>query len=176
MLRKLTALKSEGINFRRDFNDLKTKLMDESKRIKDTLLTPAVSFNARQLNDLSLETGQTVVFSKTMANHGDAYDNVTGIFTAPVGGTYVFTIHLCVNGGYTFYYDIIRDSEIQAYGRFYEDGSTACHSANAIMVLEARQKVWLKCLMGSTSSDILSEYDSTSYNYWNTFSGVLIHK
>ena len=60
---------------------------------------PTVVFNAHSVTTYSPPTGQPVVFTTVISNIGDAYNSSTGKFTAPVNGTYSFTVQLCV------YYD-----------------------------------------------------------------------
>ncbi|XP_045199122.2 collagen alpha-1(X) chain-like [Mercenaria mercenaria] len=162
-------------NIQTDFKELKQNILEDINTVKEKVLTPTILFKARQPADVSLETGQIIVFNKIMTNRGGAYDNVTGIFTVPIAGTYLFTSHLCVFGKKTFYYGIVVDNIIETSGRFYEDYSETCHTADAMLVLEAGQKVWMKCVAGQTNN-VLYEYNSSSYMYWNTFSGMLVHK
>ena len=62
---------------------------------------PTVLFKAKSPLDMS-PSGQTIIFTETLYNYGDGYNNSTGVFTAPFAGTNLFTGHLCstVDGKY----------------------------------------------------------------------------
>jgi hypothetical protein len=139
------------------------------------LLTETIAFKARGPADLSLATGQTIIFANNMLNKGEAYNNNTGIFTAPMSGTYIFIIHLCIHNGKHMYYGIMVDDTVYTSGVFYDKGGTICYTADALLVLNGGERVYVKCLNGS-SGNVLYEYSTSTYNYWNTFSGLLVHR
>lgn len=118
------------------------------------------------------------MFSILMMNEGGAYEKSTGIFTAPVAGTYLFTVQLCLQAGSNFYYGIVADNIVQTSGKFYDNDSYTCNTADAILVLRPGQNVAIKCLYGYSGVQLLYDTSHTPprSNQWNTFSGVLISK
>jgi hypothetical protein len=138
------------------------------------LLTDTIAFKARGPTDLSLATGQTIIFANNMLNKGEAYNNNTGIFTAPMSGTYIFMIHLCITSNKQNY-GIMVDDTVYTSGTFYDSATTICYTADALLVLNGGERVYAKCLYG-TSGNVLFEYTSSTYNYWSTFSGLLVHR
>lgn len=103
-----------------------------------------------------------------MLNEGDGYNNSTGIFTAPVGGVYFFTVQFSVLSGKALYYDIMAENEIITRGFVYDRDSNKCYTIDALAVLKEGHRVWVK----RHNSASLQESESS---YWNSFSGVLLH-
>ncbi|KAL4232840.1 hypothetical protein ACF0H5_007527 [Mactra antiquata] len=186
----LDELKRERYNFKNEIMEFKILMEDfkiktdsiketmESKLIElkteKTMSTPNVAFKARTVKDKNPQTGETLIFQDIMFNNGKAYDSSSGIFTVPVNGTYLFTIHICVNPGKDFYYGIVYDDILNTSGLFSDSSYVKCYTADAIMQLDVGQKVWLICVNNRSSGNILEERTSTA-SYWNTFSGILVH-
>ncbi|KAL4232507.1 hypothetical protein ACF0H5_007199 [Mactra antiquata] len=53
-----------------------------------------IAFSARLKSSVILEPVKTLVFDHVLTNEGNAYSNATGIFTAPIDGTYLFFVHI----------------------------------------------------------------------------------
>ena len=51
-----------------------------------------VVFSVRLDDERTYDTNDKVIFDYVISNVGNAYDNVTGIFTAPYDGTYELTL------------------------------------------------------------------------------------
>jgi hypothetical protein len=143
--------------------------------ISALLLTDTIAFKVRGPTDISLVAGQTIIFAKNMLNKGEAYSNNTGIFTVPMSGTYIFMIHLCIYHSKNMYYGIMVDDTVYTSGRFYDSDANSCYTADALLVLNGGERVYVKCLSAS-SGNILNEYSSSTLNYWSTFSGLLVHR
>ncbi|KAL4233764.1 hypothetical protein ACF0H5_008442 [Mactra antiquata] len=192
----LDELKRERDNFKNEIMEFKNLMKDfkiktdsiketmenkfldfkiETREIIKNMATPNVAFKARTVKDKNPQAGETIIFQDIMLNNGKAYDSSTGIFTVPVNGTYLFTIHICVSAGKNFIYGIVYDDILNTSGIFYDSRGNICYTGDAIMQLDVGQKVWLKCLSNGSSTDILFGDTSSTYSYWNTFSGILVH-
>ncbi|XP_060554033.1 heavy metal-binding protein HIP-like isoform X2 [Ruditapes philippinarum] len=147
-----------------------TKLK-ELQILKDQIVTPTVVFKARLNANTAAPAGQVIVFPTVLFNEGDAYSNDTGEFTATTNGTYLFTIALCVQANKYLYVGIMVDGVAYTRTNIYGDANYGCHTADTIAVLKAGQSVWVQSSV-SSSGNILQH----SSSYWNTFSGVLLHK
>ncbi|XP_060597912.1 uncharacterized protein LOC132751715 isoform X2 [Ruditapes philippinarum] len=133
----------------------------------EKLKGPTVAFRSKDLVDLTPSPGETLVFKTTTLNEGLGYDNKSGIFTAPVAGTYSFSVQLCVSGGKDMFYAIVSDGVEIKKGWFCDKDWVTCYTTDTVAVLQKDSKVYVMC---SYSRSFLV----TTSNYWNTFSGVLV--
>ncbi|XP_060597908.1 uncharacterized protein LOC132751713 [Ruditapes philippinarum] len=162
---------NERTNLKRVTNDL---IEETNKSVRtfaaemEKLKGPTVAFRSKDLVDLTPSLGETLVFKTTTLNEGLGYDNKSGIFTAPVAGTYTFSVQFCVHGGKNMYYAIVADGVEIKKGWFCDEKWSTCYTTDTVAVLKKDSKVYVKC---SSSSSLL--VTSSSY-YWNTFSGVLV--
>lgn len=114
--------------------------------------------------------GQTIVFPVIIENVGRGYDSSTGVFTAPVNGTYMFTTALCMNYQNELVSSIMVNGIQRSLTLFYGDADHSCHTADAVAVLKESHKVLVQVISGSGSV-----IDHTDSYRWNTFSGVLVN-
>ena len=108
-------------------------------------------------------------FTHTVYNYGSGYDHSTGVFTAPVNGTYLFTTKLCAKLHNSIYYGIYVDSVPITNSTVHGSRAYTCNTLDAIVVLNATNKVWVQSIhsTGTFHTDLFR---------WNTFSGVLLNK
>jgi hypothetical protein len=121
--------------------------------------------------DLVLDTtDEIIIFSKSLINEGTGYDTSTGLFTAPVGGLYHFSVHTCVYRGKYAYIGLVLEGKVIAADMNYEHAQYTCSAFVAIAMVKSGEKVWVK----STASD--SEYKLYQDKYrMITFSGMLVN-
>ncbi|VDI28426.1 Hypothetical predicted protein [Mytilus galloprovincialis] len=68
------------------------------KELKEYITASTVTFQAtylRLVTDGVEHVDETLIFPTIIVNHGDGYDNTTGVFTAPISGMYLFTVQIC---------------------------------------------------------------------------------
>ncbi|XP_060605462.1 heavy metal-binding protein HIP-like, partial [Ruditapes philippinarum] len=111
MSQKSDEIKRREESFKNLFEQTRTNLTSdmEAKReeltqLQGKLERPSIAFHAHHVANLVLDTtDEIVIFTKILINEGTGYDTSTGIFTAPVGGLYQFSVHTCVYvGKYAF--------------------------------------------------------------------------
>jgi hypothetical protein len=134
-------------------------------------VTPTVVFKARLNADTAAPKGQVIVFPVVIFNEGDTYSSETGKFTATTNGTYLFTTAFCVLQRHYLFVDIMVDGVSYTKTYIQDNDNLDCHTADTVAVLKAGQSVWVQS-SSSTSGNIIRHHSS----YWNTFSGVLLHK
>merc|ERR1712241_1579144 len=81
-----------------DISDLRTKMMQENAFLKSLSgKTLGVYFNAYRNKAYDGGGEENLTFNGTYCNVGGGLDPDTGIFTCPVGGTYMFQFHIATH-------------------------------------------------------------------------------
>ncbi|XP_052812647.1 uncharacterized protein LOC128240168 isoform X3 [Mya arenaria] len=102
---------------------------------KEQLRVPTILFKATKVSNKTPNQGQIIVFKETLSNYGNGYDSNTGIFDAPVSGSYLFTVHLCSEPGIYIVSNLVNDGRIQTTDSNYEKEGKAlqCYRRPATM-------------------------------------------
>ena len=86
-----------------------------------------ISFSAYLLSDgyVDVPRGSVVVYDQVMANHGNAYNKFSGIFTVPKAGTYFFAMYYMSTHQKDSALGIYINNEVQctSYGYEYSVGT-----------------------------------------------------
>ncbi|XP_045170016.2 uncharacterized protein LOC123532613 [Mercenaria mercenaria] len=173
----LNELENFKEKFSTEFNGIKEQnrlnlenRSEDLKILKDSVSIPTVAFRSRNPSSTSPKSGDKIVFTDTLHDSAKSYDNRTGIFTAPVAGTYLFNVHLCLADGSRYiYYAINVESTAVTNTLLHDSSERFCNSATAIVYLRKDDNVYIK--VPGTSSNALRE----AGNEWNMFSGVLLN-
>nr|KAG5690527.1 hypothetical protein BaRGS_014660 [Batillaria attramentaria] len=114
---------------------------------KRALAPGSISFHAK-IRQNTYGVGDTLTASSPITNEGNAFDDATGIFTAPTRGTYVFL------ASYNVRFDSPRKTAVWFHMRVDDRIVNYCHTAypgyhltgacHAVVKLNAGQKVWLR--------------------------------
>ncbi|KAM9440715.1 uncharacterized protein Hap1MRO34_025902 isoform 1-T1 [Clarias gariepinus] len=167
---ELLAVKSELERMKKDNTAMKSKL---EMMKKDNAAQPKVVFSAKfpkgQKGPFNTETN--LIYSEVITNVGGAYNKHTGVFTAPVSGTYYirFTAsnyhYQNKNLGVTLYKNNQQLMNVSTTGQNSKDK----HLSDVLVLeLEAGDVVYLRLPANH------SLYDVTNLTR-NTFSGFLIY-
>jgi hypothetical protein len=119
--------------------------------------------------DITLTSGQVLVFDGTMFNIGSCYSTSTGKFTAPVAGRYLFTWNVyCYTSGVSMTLTINGNQQINAdvVPLIYSDGASSQTQSNTIIFnLAAGDYVEVRARAG---------YTPRIYRGHSHFSGCLL--
>ena len=125
-----------------------------------------MAFHARLSEEVTTTTEQTLICDDVFTNVGSGYSGQTGVFTAPVAGTYCFMVTTSPNepdSEKKARLDIMLENVMKGYtfslGYSWSTGHT-------VIKVSAGQKVWLR-----TYSD--QEYIFGGGG-WTKFSGMLL--
>ncbi|KAL4217471.1 hypothetical protein ACF0H5_023921 [Mactra antiquata] len=114
--------------------------------------TGNVAFMAALSKDLLHCTkGQPVIFDSVKLNNGKAYNDVHGVFNAPVTGTYMFTTTLSVQPGGFYRTAFVRNNATNEIGYLYAEVLSIWTDRSTTIVthLDAGDEVWMVCLSDS---------------------------
>ena len=128
-----------------------------------------MAFHTQLKDDVTLTGRQTVICDTVIASVGGGYDDKTGIFTAPVSGTYCF---MATSGPYSDDVNevcaltlVLEDEDIGAIGA---RGKARCTGHAAVQV-KAGHKVWLRAF-----TDIGRTTNRYQGGLWTSFTGMLL--
>ncbi|KAL4228034.1 Complement C1q tumor necrosis factor-related protein 6 [Mactra antiquata] len=170
-----TASTKEIMSLKAQISSLKTERLnaaESSQALNRRFVLGTNSFAEKPAFSVSLDnhaTGlgnhQTIIFDNIFANDLGGYSDMTGVFTAPLNGTYFFTAsvmsqsgkhlesEICLNGASLVY--------MYSFDTYYEQGTNS-----VILVLKTGDRVWVR----HTNTP-----GSTAYGgHWSTFSGFML--
>ncbi|XP_060590651.1 caprin-2-like [Ruditapes philippinarum] len=142
------------------------------KELAENIKTPSVAFFAHNVVDLKLDrTNKIIIFTTATTNEGSGYDTSTGIFTAPVGGLYLFIVNFCSLKKQHSPLALVLSGNVIARSSNYNADYHSCSSFSAIVRVKSSEKVWVKFMYGSPGYALYKDA-------WmlNSFSGILINK
>lgn len=101
-------------------------------------------------------------FDKVKTNAGNGYDNVTGVFIAPVNGLYHFTSVIFNNGGDDTEVQLNRNKELIVRGYSIATEHFASHTMNVVLSLQKGDHVYIQHRGGAV--DTVGGYDHSSFS------------
>ncbi|XP_060595297.1 collagen alpha-2(VIII) chain-like [Ruditapes philippinarum] len=150
-------------------SDMEAK-REELIQLQGKLERPPIAFHTHHVANLSPSTNEIIIFTKSVINEGKGYDTSTGIFSAPVGGLYQFSVHICLQVGNYAFIGLLLDGKVIAADSNYDGDFYTCSTFGAIVRVKSGEKVWVKPTTSDTSRSLRQDY----YRM-NTFSGVLVN-
>ncbi|KAL3852116.1 hypothetical protein ACJMK2_015799 [Sinanodonta woodiana] len=105
----------------------------------------------------NLGVNQEVLFDTILTNVGNGYDVRHGTFSAPVTGTYEFTLSVLITGVNTAGLELVKNGEVIARAKVGEDKYSQYNMAMNVAAIEmvAGEEVWVRHLPGSDSNVII---------------------
>eukprot|EP00105_Crassostrea_gigas_P027750 XP_011449190.2 PREDICTED: heavy metal-binding protein HIP-like [Crassostrea gigas] len=114
----------------------------ENVRCKDLIVFQSSLTKALQ----NLKNQETVIFDKVSLNEGNAYDNISGIFTAPLDGIYSFTWTILTASGKYFVTELVLNGQRVAYNHADGRGHDGfpMTTSHAKIKIKKGDKVWIR--------------------------------
>ncbi|XP_058629004.1 heavy metal-binding protein HIP-like [Onychostoma macrolepis] len=132
-----------------------------------------IAFSAGLIESGSEDVGPftteiTLTYRKVFTNIGNAYNPITGIFTAPLKGAYMFriSIYATISQSVSSTAVIVKNGEHVVIAHNYQPGHEVSSSNGVVLILEVGDVVYVRLWSGRRIHD--------SQNSHNTFSGYLL--
>ncbi|XP_048774045.2 cerebellin-1-like [Ostrea edulis] len=168
---------------KKEFTSLKSKVQLLERAISGISTerkVDTISFMASPATNIKPVSGATLIFGNVLTNKGGAYNGRTGVFTAPVSGSYFFmcTIGLPAPSSANDYLriHIMKNGKISSYLFIGAEGMWIKRSENTLLQLQKGDKVYLKIRTngGGQFPYIAGSSTYPGAVYHSHFSGFLI--
>ena len=174
-----SAIHSNGVlNATLEVQSNKLEMVIENiTMIQERFLFPTTLFSAYGVEDTSPARNQTIVFPNVTINIGNGYNETNGFFTAPVNGTYLFSMQVCTTKNNWGWFQLVVSSStgstiILAMSHYNSITAGSTNSDSVAYFLRAGEKVWVQSYENSGKTLTLYFNEQTC---WNHFSGVLVN-
>lgn len=128
-------IKEEQRNYEEELKELKAKLEDQ----------PTTVYAQIELRgEYTYSSHDRIKFTSTVANVGNAYNNVEGYFMAPYDGSYLFTVSLCTYPSNWVKFHIFQDGNIIYEGSTGDNDWHTCSSKTVVTYMMIGSKVWVE--------------------------------
>ena len=112
------------------------------------------------------------MYTTIAQNLGDAFNQDTGIFKAPVNGTYLFSAQISTPKNKWGAVEIaVNGDVVQTISKYNDANPHTTTSGTTVQRLETGGEVWVQ---QDTAYGSGNYFDGPTYG-WNQFSGVLLH-
>ncbi|XDV25946.1 hypothetical protein PO909_029770 [Leuciscus waleckii] len=108
----------------------------------------------------------TLTYRNVFTNIGNAYNPITGVFTAPLKGAYMFRVSVFGRGPTVATADIFKNGERMVMAHEYQPQRDLNSSNGVVLLLEVGDVVYVRLLSGCRIYD--------DQNNRNTFSGFIL--
>ena len=137
-------------------------------------MKPTVAVKVRLSKDVTLPNEhQRVVYDVIVMNEGSAYDPETGIFQAPVDGTYMFAVTACAPNGGFFSLNMVKDQQmVIGELRSGDDTYKDCNSEVSTSYMIAGSTLWVERSNNTNDKNVPGLLETV---YWNSFTVALVN-
>ncbi|XP_048011593.1 complement C1q-like protein 2 [Megalobrama amblycephala] len=178
-LRELTATINEQqanmraleTQLRNEMNKKDEEISSQVEELRKENRDREIAFSASLLESGSgyigpFPTTTTLTYKNVFTNIGNAYNPITGIFTAPLKGVYMFRVSVYGFGPTAASADIVKNGKIVIASYNNQAQNTLNASNGVVLILEVGDVVYVTLYSGRRIHD--------SQNNHNTFSGFLL--
>merc|ERR1711994_1002928 len=149
-----------------EMDELKTRLMKENAFLKSMASKPmSVYFDAYRTKAYDGGGEENLTFQGCSANNGGGMDHETGIFTCPLGGTYMFVFHIATHDNKKALLSIRLNGEEVAsvFDQNHKDNHKNSMAGTTIVLgLKAGDEVCVYAYTGTW----LADFPMNHYTHW----------
>ncbi|XP_052807510.1 complement C1q-like protein 2 [Mya arenaria] len=142
ILEKQEAFLSQVDALRQEVVQLRKEAGNKSRGRRQS---EAAAFSAYHARQEVLHQGDTLKFSQPIYNEGSMYDPQTGVATAPMDGTYIFTMTIEHWETQELRCYLMADGTNMVDVIIYPNGRSTQSSNTAVLGLTSGQRVWVQC-------------------------------
>ncbi|KAK3097736.1 hypothetical protein FSP39_012647 [Pinctada imbricata] len=129
----------------------------------------SVAFAAKLRSHLSGVPKDTVIkFDDIVTNQGKGYDNVTGTFTAPVSGTYLFGWHTLVNKGGKAHVHLFVNG-VDTWRSYADEPGKEYEPTSATVVLQLKKDATVQLRTAQSNGNYIHGHG------YSGFTGILVN-
>ncbi|XP_052249644.1 uncharacterized protein LOC127857268 [Dreissena polymorpha] len=96
--------------------------------------TPNILFKAKRVHNETTLDNEVIVFKDVLYNFGSGYDSSSGVYTAPVHGTYLFTARLLSKSDGAAFFEINVNGHMHSNGSLFNSKGWSYATAVKIVV------------------------------------------
>ena len=174
LVKETKELRINGEQQHTVIQQLKERLETLEKSVAHALVRPTVAVKVRLSKDVTLpNVHQRVVYDVIVMNEGNAYDPGTGIFRAPVNGTYMFAVTACATNKDVISLYIVKDQQtVIGELRSGDSSFIDCNSEVTTAYMIAGSTVWIE---RSNNPNDRERRGILKTIYWNSFTVALVN-
>ncbi|XP_052087455.1 heavy metal-binding protein HIP-like [Mytilus californianus] len=164
----VTTLHKETMKLLKETNNRYENTLNDIK--KENKEHNGISFSARLGTSIKdIDPWNTVIFDQVISNDGNSYNAATGIFTAPIAGTYYFTSTIFTSTGSILEMSLKVNEQTQMWMYTYAATITGNTATNSIIVkLNKDDTVRL------VKHGVWGARPFYIHRVWSTFTGFLL--
>uniref|UniRef100_A0A669D474 Complement C1q-like protein 3 n=1 Tax=Oreochromis niloticus TaxID=8128 RepID=A0A669D474_ORENI len=166
MTEKFNSLETKMMNIESKLENYESRILQLEQKERNMVIFSAGIGGGSPLGPFN--TDQTIIYNKVFINTGNAYNELTGIFTAPVSGVYFFT-YFCHSGGVRkTSLHLYKNNEVILHIHDHQSADAADNGGNAVFLqLQQGDTVYVRLKANS------HVYRSSTVT---NFSGFLVKK
>merc|ERR1711976_407164 len=162
----LARMDSQNEDKARELEELRVKMRNENKFLRSlTDKSLGVYFDAYRTKAYDGGGEENLTFNGTYCNVGGGFDAETGVFTAPVGGTYMFMFHIATHDNKKALLSIRRNGEEIAsiFDQNHKDNhKNSMAGQNIIITVNRGDEIVVYAYTGTW----LADFPMNHYTHW----------